>query len=239
MICHHIWVASRRAPPRPDYKKGYWPEAGREIVRLRGLFQVKEYGGWGCGVRTRACLAHLSPTGGETWPSLTFEPTWAQLGPNLGPTWTTWLQLGPNLGPTWHIGTCGRKQAQHEATSASGGELHLKLGLTCHERGKADVFSMSGWVGTVALQKSSKQCFFCRDLKKGKIWDRLGFKTNLNYWKSSCALRSFLLPHSSDNPGKEPLERLILGNRLKSQGCIYLYSAGLDCQALFVEKMYV
>ena len=79
---------------------------------------------------------------------------------------------------------------------------------------------------------------FYLETVRRKIWDRLGFKTNLN-WNSSCALRSLLLPHSSDNPGQEPLERLILRNRLKSQGCIYLYSADLDCQALFVEKMYV
>ena len=28
-------------------------------------------------------------------------PTWAQLEPNLGPTWPNLAQLGPNLAPTW------------------------------------------------------------------------------------------------------------------------------------------
>ena len=30
-----------------------------------------------------------------------FDPTWARLGVNFGPTWTNWLQLQPNLAPKW------------------------------------------------------------------------------------------------------------------------------------------
>ena len=44
-------------------------------------------------------------------------------------------------------------------------------------------------------------------------------------WIWSCALTSFLLPHSSEHRSRKPLERSILGIRWKSQGCIYLCSA--------------
>ena len=45
-------------------------------------------------------------------------------------------------------------------------------------------------------QKVRKTCFLCRDFKKEK-WDRFGLKP-IN-WIWSCALRSFLLPHSYDD----------------------------------------
>ena len=46
---------------------------------------------------------------------------------------------------------------------------------------------------------------FYLETVRRKIWDRFGFKTNLNC-NSSCALWPFLLPHSSDDCTKKKSE---------------------------------
>ena len=81
--------------------------------------------------------------------------------------------------------------------------------------------------------KSSQNMFLCRDCKEEKC-DRFGSKPIM--W--SYALRSLLLPHSSEHRSRKPLERSILGIWWKSQGCIYLCSANAMTWARKVNQRF-
>ena len=70
--------------------------------------------------------------------------------------------------------------------------------------------------------KKSKKTINVETLRRKNGTDLVSKPIN---WIWSCALRSFLLPHSSEHRSRKPLERSILGIRWKSQGCIYLCSA--------------
>ena len=81
--------------PHPDCIKGNGLEAGRELVRVRDGFSklrsmVARDEGW----RTQAYLAQPKPDWRQTLSWADHEPSWAQLGPNLG---QTWAQHGENL----------------------------------------------------------------------------------------------------------------------------------------------
>ena len=69
--------------------------------------------------------------------------------------------------------------------------------------------------------KVRKTCFFCRDFKKERRTDLV---QNRPVEFEVVRLDRFCCP-SSEHPSRKPLERSILGVRLKSQGCIYLCSA--------------